>query len=174
MQDSNTEHLVRLLSAHQESIYRYVFSLLPSEQDAKDVVQEVCVALFRKVDDYDETRPFLPWAFRFAYLQVLKHREQRQRSASMLSEDVVELLARERDEQAEILDARLRALENCLRELPDPDLQLIQGRYDSAISTDQLAEMVEMSPRTLFRNLQRVRRLLQDCINGKIAAEGWT
>lgn len=173
MEDFNTEHLVRLLSTHQESIYRYVFALLPSEQDAKDVVQEVCVALYRKFHEYDASRPFLPWAFRFAYLQVLKHREQRQRVAMTLGEDVVELLARERDEQSEMLDARLRALENCLRELPAQDLQIIEGRYESTLNMDELARLVEMSPRTLYRNLQRVRRLLQDCINGKVAAEGW-
>lgn len=172
MHESDTERIVRLLSAHQEPIYRYVFALLPNEQDAKDVVQETCVALCRKLDEYDESKPFLPWAFRFAHLEVLKHRQKSRREAAPLSDDVVELLARERDEQNEILNARLQALEECLRELPQGEFELIQGRYRTSLSIDQLAAHSKMSQRTLFRNLKRIRRMLFDCITRRLAAEG--
>lgn len=171
MDRSQTERVVRLLSAHQEQLYRYVFALMPNEQDAKDVVQETCVALCRKFDEYDRERPFLPWAFRFAYLEVLKHRQRNRRAAVALSEDVVELLARERDQHREALDARLRALDECLRELPRADFELIQGRYRSSLSIDKLAARVAMSRRTLFRNLERVRRALFECITRRLAGE---
>lgn len=170
--DHRTEQVVRLLCAHQEQIYRYVFALMPNEQDAKDVVQETCVALCRKFEEYDPSRPFLPWAFRFAHLEVLKLRQRNHRSGISLGEDILELLARERDEQQEMLDARLKALEDCLRELPAADAGLIQGRYHARLTIDQLAAQVEMSHRTLFRNLERVRRLLYDCITRRLATEG--
>jgi RNA polymerase sigma-70 factor (ECF subfamily) len=172
MDQPRTEQIVRLLSAHQEQIYRYVFALLPNEQDAKDVVQETCIALCRKFEEYDPSKPFLPWAFRFAYLEVLKQRQRNHRSTISLGDDVIELLARERDEQREMLDARLRALEACLRELPAADAELIRGRYQSQLTIDNLAAQVEMSHRTLFRNLERVRRLLFDCITRRLSAEG--
>lgn len=172
MNHIDTERVVRLLSAHQEQLYRYVFALMPNEQDARDVVQETCVALFRKFDQYDDSRPFLPWAFRFAYLEVLKHREKNRQAAMSLSEDVIELLASERDAQSEILDARLRALEECLRDLPQGDFALIRGRYHSRKSIDKLAAQVAMSHRTLYRNLERVRRVLFHCITRRLTAEG--
>jgi RNA polymerase sigma-70 factor (ECF subfamily) len=169
MNSSDTEHIVRLLSAHQEQLYRYVFALLPHEQDAKDVVQETCVALCRKFDEYDIGKPFLPWAFRFAYLEVLKFRQKHRRAPVSLSEDVIEVLARERDQHRELLDARLRALEECLSKLPAADAKLMQGRYQASLSIEKLAEQLAMSQRTLFRNLERVRRVLFDCINRRLA-----
>ena len=171
MNDANTEQIVRLLSAHQEPLYRYVFTLLPHEQDAKDVVQETCVALCRKFEEYDASKPFLPWAFRFAYLEVLKHRQRRRRAAVCLSNDVVKLLAQERQQQQEVLEARLQALEECLRHLSTQDFLLIRERYHSALSIERLAERVEMSHRTLFRNLERVRRVLFDCITRRLGSE---
>ena len=72
MEENRTELLVRLLSRHQEDLFRYIFALLPHEEDARDVLQETSVALFRKFEDYDPAKPFLAWAFRFAYLEVLK------------------------------------------------------------------------------------------------------
>lgn len=168
MDQASTEQIVRLLSVHQEQLYRYVFALLPNEQDARDVVQETCVALCRKFDEYDRSRPFLPWAYRFAWLEVLKHRQERRRNGIVLSDEVVEILARERDEQNATLDARLRALEVCLQKLPPADYQLIQGRYQSALNTDCLAERLEMSRRSLFRNLERIRRVLFECITRRL------
>lgn len=172
MNAADTERIVRLLSTHQEQLYRYVFALLPHEQDAKDIVQETCVALCRKFDEYDQSKPFLPWAFRFAYLEVLKFRQKHRRIAATLSDGVVELLARERNQHRELLDARLWALEECLAKLPAADARLVRDRYQVSLPIGELAEQLAMSQRTLFRNLERVRRVLFDCINRRLATEG--
>ena len=71
------EQLLRLLAEHQDDLFRYVFSLLPNSEDVKDILQETYVALTRKFGEYDPAKPFLPWAYGFAYMQVLKHRDAR-------------------------------------------------------------------------------------------------
>ena len=48
MDPERAELLVRLLSRHQEELFRYIFALLPHEEDARDVLQETSVALCRK------------------------------------------------------------------------------------------------------------------------------
>src|SRR6185436_14726148 len=92
---SNMELLVRLLMKHQEDLFRYIYALLPHEEDARDVLQETSVSLYRKFADYNPSKPFLAWAFGFAYLEVLKQRERNQRGRKHLREELVELLARE-------------------------------------------------------------------------------
>jgi RNA polymerase sigma-70 factor (ECF subfamily) len=161
-----TERLLRLLAEYQQELFRYVFALLPNEEDAKDVLQETYVALTRKFDEYDASRPFLPWAFGFAYLEVLKHRERSSRTRSVLCGDVIELLAAQRSAESSHLAERLRALDHCLEKLCPADHKLIAGRYLSPNTTaERLAAIVGGSRRTLFRNLERVRRLLHDCIS---------
>lgn len=159
-----TEALILLLTRHQDQIFRYIYSLLPNEADARDVLQETSVALFRKFDQYDAEKPFLPWAFRFAYLQVLKHRERRQRDPLALSPDVLELLAEERADLEPHLEKRLRALDRCLEKLPAAEKELLTYRYDQRRPVEEIMERVGQSRRTLFRNLERVRRLLHDCV----------
>ena len=94
---SSPENLVLLLSQHQESIFRYIYCLVPVEADARDIQQETSLALYRKWEQFDTSRPFLPWAFRFAYLQVQKHREKSARSPLTFAPDVLDLLASERE-----------------------------------------------------------------------------
>lgn len=163
-----TESLLRLLAMYQEDLFRYVFSLLPHEEDARDVLQETYVALTRKFAEYDPNKPFLPWAFGFAYVQVLKHRERRSRAARLLSADVVELLACARRDEEQTLASRLSALDHCLDKLPESDRRLIAHRYLSRTTIEQLTDIVGSSRRTLFRNLERVRRLLHDCISRRV------
>jgi DNA-directed RNA polymerase specialized sigma24 family protein len=50
---ARTELLVGLLSRRQDELFRYTFALLPHEDDARDVLQETSVALYRKFEEYD-------------------------------------------------------------------------------------------------------------------------
>ena len=166
------EQLLLLLTEHQQALFRYVFPLLPSEADARDVMQETSLALMRKFSQYDAAKPFLPWAYRFAYLQVLKHREKQQRGAVALSEDVLELLSAERQQHEPQLDARLQALDGCLQKLTPEDRELVTYRYDQRRSTEEIMQELSLTRRTLFRSLERVRRLLHECVTRQLQAEG--
>jgi RNA polymerase sigma-70 factor (ECF subfamily) len=169
---ARTELLVRLLSRHQEELFRYIFALLPHEEDARDVLQETSVALYRKFADYDPDKPFLAWAYRFAYLEILKQRERNQRGTRLLSRELIERLAREREQREPVLETRLQALEHCLKELAPADRELIRQRYQGKAGTEELVRQFGTSRRTLFRKLDRVRRLLFDCISRRVAAAG--
>jgi RNA polymerase sigma-70 factor (ECF subfamily) len=169
---SRTELMVRLLSAHQDELFRYVFALLPNEEDARDVVQETSVALCRKFTDYDPDMPFLPWAFSFAHIEVLKQRERNRRGSCLLHRDLIEVLAREREPLEPVLQARLLALEECLDALPPADQDLVRQRYQRRAGTDDLVKRAGTSRRTLFRRLDLIRRALYECINRRVAEAG--
>ncbi len=167
-----TELLVRLLTRHQDQLFRYIFALVPHLEDARDVLQETSVALYRKFGDYDPDKPFLAWAYSFAYLEVLKHRDRARSHRLPLSRELVERLAREREEHEAVLQDRLEALEECLRQLRPEDRELIENRYRGGADTDELVRRSGMSRRTLFRQLDRIRRLLSLCIDRRIEAAG--
>ena len=169
---TNPEQLVRLLIRHQEDLFRYIFSLLPHPEDANDALQETCVAIYRKFAAYDPAKPFLAWAYGFAYLEVLKQRERYHRSNRHLGEEVMVLLARERQEQDAQLHCRLEALENCLEALPPADRALINDRYTANCPIDELVARLATSRRTLFRNLDRIRRTLLECVTRRVEATG--
>jgi RNA polymerase sigma-70 factor (ECF subfamily) len=171
VQAEATERLVRLLTAHQEDLFRYIFALLPHEEDARDVLQETSVALCRKFAEYDPDMPFLPWAFRFAYLEVLRQRERNQRRTLLLSRDLIERLAAQREQMEPELTARLAALEACLERLPSADQLLLRRRYQGKERAEELVHDGGCSRRTLFRKLERIRRLLFECINRRTAGD---
>jgi len=168
---SRTEQLVLLLTQNQEPLFRYIFSLVPCEADARDILQETSLALYRKFDHYDPSRPFLPWAYRFAYLQVQKHREKSARSPLLFGAELIHLLALEREQIETELNQRLQFLDHCLRKLTQQDKELVTSRYAMRESVEDMMRRFAMSRRTLFRNLELLRQRLHDCVTRQIQSE---
>ena len=168
MEPERTELLVRLLSRHQDDLFRYILAQVPHEDDARDVLQETSVAVCRKFPGYDPARPFLAWAYGFAHLEVLKHHDRDRQRVRPFSVEVLEQLAADRAEAEPVLQVRMHALEVCLDKLPEADRALIRRRYHDRLPADQAARESGASRRTFFRNLERVRRLLLDCIRRQV------
>jgi RNA polymerase sigma-70 factor (ECF subfamily) len=170
--EPKTDHLLRLWVRNQADVYRYIFALLPHAADAQDVLQATCVALWHKADALDLERPFLPLAFRFALLEVRKHREKNRRWTSFLDDAALESLACEREEAHELLELRRQALDGCLRKLGPADGELIERHYWRRMTVPEIAEATSQNMHTLYKALQRIRRQLLDCINATLRAEG--
>ena len=167
-----TERLVLLLTQHQEPLFRYIFSLVACEADARDILQETSLALYRKFDGSDASLPFLSWAYRFAYLQVQKHRERAARSPLLFSEDVIDLLAHDRERMEPELNQRLRFLDVCLETLTARDKELVTSRYAMRQGAVEMMQRFAMSRRTLFRNLELLRQRLHECVTRQLQSEG--
>jgi len=167
-----TEQIVLLLTQHQGTLFRYIFNLVTCEADARDILQETSLALFRKFDQYDSARPFLPWAYRFAYVQVQKHREKSARGPLMFSEDIIDVLALDMERMAPELDHRLQFLEACLGKLNPQDKELVTNRYALRQNVEEMMQRLSVSRRTLFRNLELLRLRLHDCVTRQLQAEG--
>ena len=164
-----TEMITGLLMKHFDVLLRYVISLVGNETDARDIMQETSVSLVRKAEGYDTSRPFVPWACRFAYLETLKFREKSGKRPFLLDEDVLEIIANEQAEAVATADSRKDALEMCLAKLPAPDRRLLVLRYEDELPTEEICSEMEMSRRSLFRQLKEVREKLRNCIKKEVS-----
>src|SRR5262245_46406577 len=170
--EPKADHLLRLWVRNQADVYRYIFALLPHAADAQEVLQATCVALWRKAAELDLDRPFLPLAFRFAVLEVRKHREKNRRWSELVSDALLETVAQERQQTADLFELRRQALEGCLARLEPADRDLVERHYRKRMSMPEIAEATGRNIHTLYKSIQRIRRQLMLCINGSVAAEG--
>ena len=61
------------------------------------------------------------------------------------------------------------ALDDCLDELPEQQRRLILERYGPGGSLREIAESLGRSPASLAVSLHRVRRVLMECVERKLA-----
>ena len=123
------KHFVQQITEHQNRVYGYVYSLLGDHARAADVVQETNLVLWRKIDEFQEDKPFLPWAFAIARFQVLAHLRDKKRDRLLLDPELAESLCGVVEDQAEQFDDVREALRPCMQTLTAGSADLIQKRY---------------------------------------------
>jgi len=166
------EHFMRLFAAHEHELYRYVRTMVHRAADADDIMQETAAALWRKFEQYDGDRPFLPWAAQFAYHEVLSYRKKQAVHQRHFSDAVIESLAAERMESQPMLEAQRRALGDCLAKLTDTQRDLLSCRYGREQTIQSLAAERGQPVATLYKTLHRVRKRLLDCVTATLESEG--
>ena len=68
--ESSDEFIVRLVGC-QNRLYAYVYSLMPNAEQARDVVQEANLIIWRKAAEFEAGTNFEAWACKIAYFEVL-------------------------------------------------------------------------------------------------------
>jgi RNA polymerase sigma-70 factor (ECF subfamily) len=139
--------------------------------EAQDVMQETSVALWARFDEYDQSRPFGPWAYRFAYFEALRHRKTKSRSKLVITDAVLELLSDEYPGQEKRLESARYALRDCVGKLPDHHQKLVHDRYGKELSVKEIAAIDAKPAITIYKALERVRKTLFTCIKLNLAAE---
>ena len=163
----------RIFAQHDRWLYAYLMTLLGNRAHAEEVFQEVCVVLWREYHKFDLSSNFMKWTGVIALNQVRKFRRSLRRNQAWLSESVLDLLADEAVQQADLIEARSSALHSCMQHLSDSDRELVSTCYgDSQISIKEAAQQLNRPANTAYKALNRIRRALHDCINRRLAREG--
>ena len=167
----DTEDFIRLYAGHEGPLRRYVSALVPVPVDVDDVLQETAIALMRKFEEYDSNRPFLNWACRFAFFEVMQHRKRAKTRQRRFSDETVEAIARDYQQHEQLAEQRRQALADCLRQLGAQDRRLVKLRYASDETVGSLAERIGEPVARLYRSLARIRRMLAVCVRSKLAVQ---
>lgn len=163
---------LRLYVEHEEALCGFVRALVPTREDAREVMQEVAVVLWRKFEGLSSPDDFRRWAFGVARMEALAFFRDRARDRHVFSDELLELLAKEAAEQSDVLEAEREALEECLGKLSAPQRALVEAAYAPGARMNELADRLGRTPMSLYKALHRIRLALMDCTERVLAREG--
>lgn len=169
-----TSEFVRLWTRHQAEVERYVFMMIPRAADASEVLQQVSVSLWEKWEKYDDSRPFVPWAIRFAWLEVLKWRQRQAREKLVFSDSLLEQIKSTHDDESPLMEARRKALDGCLGKLSKQERKWIDLRYGRHGAAKEEAERTGVSLHKVYYALEKIRTQLTNCVGRTMKNEGWS
>jgi RNA polymerase sigma-70 factor, ECF subfamily len=166
--DDQHERFMRLLLEHEPEILRSVLVFVPHRADARDIVQETAVALWKHFDEYDPSRSFVNWACGFARMEVRRFLRRAQRRQA-LTERALEALLASAERVPRFEEEREQHLHDCVERLPVEQRTLIDGYYFQEHAVELLSRQHGRSVEAVYKTLQRVRRALLDCIERKMS-----
>ena len=154
-------HFLGLYVEHEQALRGFVRSLVPTLEDAREVMQETAAVLWKK---FDESVDFRPWAFGVARFEALAFMRDRARDRHVFGEEVLALLEAEALEAAELSRQEEKALEQCLDKLTSAQRALVETAYAPGVRIDELARASGRTAMSLYKSLHRLRMTLADCV----------
>jgi len=168
----NHDQFLRLYVECEESLRGFVRSLLPTLEDAREVMQNTAAVLWKKYDQLDDPKKFRRWAFGVARFEVLSYRRDKARDRHIFGEELVIQLAGEAEKISEHTIDEIRALKKCLNKLPEKQRSLVSEAYSDQIKINEIAKREGRSAMSVYKVLHRARIALADCVQNTLQTEG--
>lgn len=145
-------------------------------EHAEDIFQDTVLVAWRRLADYDRTRPFGPWLRGIARMIALDQASRRGR-VQLASPEVIEQIEQDlrafeqwngsAAEVAFTFRERLASLDDCLSRLSAQQSEVIRAVYRDSFTIASIARTTGENEETLKKRLQRARALLADCLDSK-------
>ena len=172
MSNAPSAEFITQVTKAQRHLHAFILSMIWHPADADDVLQEANLVLWRKAEEFDASRPFMPWAMRIAQLQAMAWLKTRARTKQRLDDALLETIASEAIEEADELEPRRVALGHCMERLSPEHRDLIARRYQPDGCVNEVAEERGSSPKAVSEMLRRIRHALLGCIETKVGKMG--
>lgn len=163
-----------LVLRHELSVRAYLAARLDDVHEAEDLAQEVFVIAYRRLPDFDPSKPMGAWLRGIAHNVLrnsLRRRQGQPGSLEGFLEQAIESGAARWEERAEG-SSIVAALEQCLGALAPHARELIKKRYAQGESVAALSRLMGVKHSALTMMLHRVRSGLRDCMEQRLAAAG--
>ncbi|QDT63327.1 sigma-70 family RNA polymerase sigma factor [Calycomorphotria hydatis] len=167
------ELFLHLLRTSYSAIYRAILTLVPAPSDADDVMQEVCVVMWKQFDDFEPGTNFTRWGRTIAFNLSRSHlRQSRKHRAGVIDEGAIAEVVRTSEGAQELLELRREYLNQCLQELKSPERTFVVECYRTGEKLTHVAKRLGEKVDRVYLRLSRIRRRLLSCIEKKIQAGG--
>ena len=168
-----------VIREHHRRALGYAMSLVKNDDVAMDLVQDSFLTAYQRLASFDPSRDFGCWIrgiVRMKYLEWCRRRKEVPLEDGVL--DVIEMHhwtwdKGTRDGRGDAL-VRLR---ECLERLDTVAKEIVNLFYTERKSCDQIAERIGSTPVAIRKRLERIRKILFDCVNAHldkdVAVVGW-
>lgn len=171
----DTEEFIRLFTAHHVRLQTLALSMIPHYADAEEVLQQANLVLWKKFGDFDQSGgggSFFAWASRILTLEAKNYYRRKSREKVHFGDGFLELVAARVSEMSEELAERERLLAGCVAKLRPEHQQLVRLRYGQGASIDVAARTTGRTAEAIYKALSRIRKMLIECVDRKLAAGG--
>jgi RNA polymerase sigma-70 factor (ECF subfamily) len=173
VQEGNLEAYRTVVTAYHRRLRNLVAGLCPASVDYDEICHLAFVEAYRRIGQYQVNTNFFAWLTAISRNLLRAELEKLQRRARNEHNYLDYLLAQQLDqlgnEEPERLVARSTFLSECLQELKADAQALLAMRYHDGLLVRDIAVRQGRSADAVSVQLFGLRKLLRDCVAGKIA-----
>jgi RNA polymerase sigma-70 factor (ECF subfamily) len=139
-----------------------------SHDDSKDILQEVFLRTYRKLDGFKGDSSLSTWLYRIATNEVLRFLEKKKRNKSQ-QENLFEVFNRELENSLWISDDEIQLkLQRAILKLPDKQRLVFNMRYFDDLDYEVMSAILKTSVNTLKVNYHLAKTKIEEIIREEI------
>ena len=168
----NAEKLFEtLVREHADMLSVYLKAALGDVAEVDDLFQETMIVAWRRLDDFDQTRPFGAWLRGIARKLLLAHARNSRRNqyTSIMLDRLDTRLEQLSHQDGDTWQEKLGILKACVRALPQHYRDVVTLRYFQRQAVQQVSDVLAISVAAAKKRLQRARTMLLNCMKNKLA-----
>ena len=170
----DSKSLENLVSRYQKKIFSFIYRMVFSVEDARDLTQEVFVQVFLSLDKFRGEAKFSTWLYRIASNKSLDflRRNQKKETIAISEIDTIALIGpslnSSNPEQVYLQEEKIRRLRRLIAGLPDKyRLTLVLFHYEN-LTYQQIAEALDLPVKTVATRLYRSKLILKEQLGGEL------
>jgi RNA polymerase sigma-70 factor (ECF subfamily) len=157
--------LSNLVAAYQGRVLLYVEAILGSRDDAEDALQDIWVAVVRKIAKLDDPRAFRAWLYRIARNRALSELRRKKREGRQLAgaEDGTSIADHEaHEDEAWFREFDPREMHAAIGDLSPAHREAITLRYFQGMGYEEISEIANCSIGTIRSRIHYAKKTLRD------------
>ena len=143
-QSGDVAALNELLQSVQEPLYRYIFSLVREASLAEDVLQEVFMRIYRKLNWLREPKVFRSWAYQIATRETFRHLKRERPWADQVRDENALKMISLPPPREEFAPEAIKRLPQLVANLSPASRAVIILYYLHEMSLDETAAVLEI------------------------------
>ena len=155
-----------LVRENSRMLMAYLRSATHDSATADDVWQETMLVAWRRIDEFDRSRPF--GRVMLGYGRKQAHTIQVDDSTLEYLDSRFESLQSLR---GDTLDEKLQALRDCVASLPEHYRTCIEMRFIEGVKPSELSKQIGLAIESVKKRLLRAKGMLVTCIDQKMVTE---
>lgn len=163
-----------LVIRYQRQVFAIVYRITTQYQESEDITQDVFLAVFHKLNQFDVSKKFSPWIQKIAVNTCISALRKKNRAfmvefdEAYISQDVGSSGADFGNPQAAVLRQELRDdINKALLDLPVNYRTMLVLRYQLELSNPEIAEALGISKENVEVKVHRARKALRRILNQK-------
>lgn len=140
---SKMQGVTFLIDQYQEQLYWHIRKLVVNHDDARDVLQEVFLRVWRNIDSFKGESRLFTWLYRIASNEAIRFLERKQRQLDHQM-NIQEMLIHELETSPYISGEEIELkLQKAILKLTDKQRLVFNMRYFDDMSYESISEIME-------------------------------
>lgn len=161
-------HFERLLTPHLPQLYRLGYRFTGNREDAEDLVQDLLIHLFPKVDEMRSIANLKSWLSRCLYHRYIDSTRKAARDPLAAGDETAQLNALEHQGEPEASCFQQQVF-RMVNQLEDKDKVVVSLHDVEGYSIREIEALTGMPAGTIKSRLHRARKKLRERLNAQVS-----